>query len=260
VFLVAAVTSLRTEFDRRRPDFPAGTPFWKDRSFEILLERCPQLRGITDFLQTEGEDARFEGEESIERLQSSYKDHGYGRFLYALVRFLKPARCVEFGVLQGFSLLTVAAALRDNGSGHIDGFDLFEDYPYTHEPYARAAARIERSGLRDWAQIHRAGAVHVSGHFARLDYLHVDLSNDGDIYRRTFEEWAGKVGRAIVLEGGSAERDRVDWMIRYRKSSIAPVIEELRRRHADWTIVVLEPYPSLTVAIRSAGQTVPEAP
>ena len=40
------------------------------------------------------------------------------------------------GVLQGFSLLTLASAVRDNGKGWIEGFDLFEAYPYHHEQSA----------------------------------------------------------------------------------------------------------------------------
>lgn len=40
------------------------------------------------------------------------------------------------GVLQGFSLLTLASVVRDNGKGWIEGLDLFEAYPYNHEQSA----------------------------------------------------------------------------------------------------------------------------
>ncbi len=242
------MADLRTVFDRRRPDFPVGTPFWRDRSFAQLLERCPALRPMETWLQA-GDDAKDVSHVSP-ATRSSYRDHGYGGFFHAMVRCLRPRRCVELGVLQGYSLLAVARALRDNGAGRIDGFDLFEDYPYTNEPYAAVVERIQSAGLQDWAGVHRAEANGVSAAVGAVDYLHVDLSNDGDRFRQVFEHWPEKVSQAIVLEGGSDSRDEVDWMVRYRRPPIAAAINDLRRSHPGWTITVLEPYPSLTVALR----------
>jgi hypothetical protein len=194
----------------------------------------------------------FDGEAALGRLGSAYKDHGYGCFFYALARVLKPVTCVELGVLEGFSLLCVAAALRDNGRGTIHGFDLFEDYPFRHERCASTAERIRALGLEQQARIRQADAFAVAGEFASVDYLHVDLSNDGDTYRRIFAQWSGKVKQVMLLEGGGAERDRVAWMARYRKSAIVPALAELRGAHPEWTFAVLAPFPSLTVAIRAA--------
>lgn len=241
------MANLRDTFDRRRPDFPAGTPFWKDRSFERLLEDCPILRPMQSCLQA-GDAAAAQDAQSA--IRSSYRDHGYGAFFYALVRCLRPLRCLELGVLQGFSLIAAARALRDNGAGRIDGFDLFEDYPYTHEPYAAVVERIRSAGLQDWAGVRRAEADSVVDSVGTVDYLHVDLSNDGDRFRQVFDRWSDKVKQVIVLEGGSDARDEVDWMVRYRRPPIAGAVDELRRSRAGWTIAVLEPYPSLTVAVR----------
>jgi len=193
----------------------------------------------------------FAGQANI---MSSYKDHGYEHFFYALVRVLRPVLCVELGVLQGFSLLAVAAALRDNGNGMIHGFDLFEDYPYRHEKYANVLERIEASGLYTWAAIHRADAFQVHERFDTVDYLHVDLSNDGNTYRTIFEQWAGKVKKVILLEGGSADRDRVEWMTKYKKPPIAEAIHEVRDAYPSWDIIVLDPFPSLTVALPAVSQ------
>ena len=238
------MADLRASFDRLRPDFPAGIPFWKDRSFDRMLESCPLLRPMETWL--EGEAAQ----EVSPAIRSSYRDHGYGAFFYALVRCLRPRRCVELGVLQGYSLMAVARALRDNRQGRIDGFDLFEGYPYTNEPQAAVVERIRAAGLQDWAQAHRAEADGVAATVGTVDYLHVDLSNDGERFRQVFEHWSRKVARVIVLEGGGAARDQVDWMMRYRRPPIAAVLGELRRSRPEWTIAVLEHYPSLTVALR----------
>lgn len=244
----------REPLDRARPDFPAGTPFWQDRSLTSLLERCLVIEGLRDYLPPDLKRSSYQGQERVEAVCSTYKDHGYGHFFYALARAIRPRCCVELGVLHGFSLLAVAAALRDNGAGNIRGIDLFEDYPYRHAQQAHVENHIRACGLVDWSGITRADALFAHDRHKDIDYLHVDLSNDGDTYRFAFRHWAGKVRQAILLEGGSAERDQVDWMVKYGKSPIVPAIDEIRRAYPDWTIVVLEPYPSLTVAVRSASR------
>ncbi|GAA2786119.1 O-methyltransferase [Crossiella cryophila] len=42
-----------------------------------------------------------------------------GRLLYNLIRAIRPATVVEFGTSFGISTLYLAAAVRDNGSGHV---------------------------------------------------------------------------------------------------------------------------------------------
>ncbi|MYT73455.1 methyltransferase [Streptomyces sp. SID8367] len=42
-----------------------------------------------------------------------------GKLLYNLVRATRPARIVEFGTSYGISTLHLAAAVRDNGTGHV---------------------------------------------------------------------------------------------------------------------------------------------
>ncbi|GAA3438113.1 O-methyltransferase [Kutzneria kofuensis] len=47
-----------------------------------------------------------------------------GRLLYALVRAIRPKVVVEFGTSYGISTLHLAAAVRDNGTGHVYGTEL----------------------------------------------------------------------------------------------------------------------------------------
>ena len=247
------MVNLREGFDHSRPDFPVGTPFWESPSFRALIDACPDLGAMEKHLPTDLRTMVFEGQAEIEAVPSSYKDHGYGYLFYVLVRLLKPARCVEFGVLHGFSLMSIAAALRDNEHGSIQGFDLFEEYPYHHATYASVLRRIEACGLQRWAGIYPTDVWRIHQQLDLVDVLHVDISNDGNTYRRIFSHWAQKVRQVILFEGGSAKRDRVDWMVKYGKDPIAPEIDEFRRSNPDWIVVVLEPYPSLTVAIRRGG-------
>ena len=223
---------------------------WMDQSFHTLLARHPWLQGLTTHCPPQGNREAFSGQTAIDQLWSSYRDHGYGQLLYALTRLLQPTRCVEIGVLQGFSLLTVGCGLRDNGQGTLQGFDVFEDYPYHHEPQARVLDRIRQLDLERWVSAERLDAFEVHRRFDAVDMLHVDISNNGDTYRTMFEQWAHKVRTVMIFEGGSAQRDRVEWMIPYHKPSITAAIADLRTRYPDWDLVVLEPYPSVTIAVR----------
>jgi predicted O-methyltransferase YrrM len=77
----------------------------------------------------------------------------YGRFLYAIVRACKVTRIVEFGTSMGISTIYLAAALRDNGGGHLMGTEL--------EPakVARARANLDAAGLADLVDIREGDAL-----------------------------------------------------------------------------------------------------
>ena len=142
--------------------------------FHIGPKHDPKLREVSAYLPPDLETEIFTGRADIETLWSSYKDHGYGHFFYALTRVLQPVQCIELGVLQGFSLLTVAAALRENGRGTIDGFDLFEEYPYHHEDYANLLGRFETFGLSSCATANRAEAFQVQEMFDTVGIQMID--------------------------------------------------------------------------------------
>lgn len=79
----------------------------------------------------------------------------YGRFLYAIARACKATRIVEFGTSMGISTIYLAAALRDNGGGHLIGTEL--------EPAkvarARARANLDAAGLGDLVDIREGDAL-----------------------------------------------------------------------------------------------------
>ena len=216
-----------------------------------MRDAVPDRAAFENLLPRDLQTPAFDGQSCVDAIDSSYKDHGYGVLLYALARVFKPRDCVELGVYRGFSLLATASALRDNGAGAIVGYDLFDRYPYRHDSIASCERNIAHCGLQRWASAREADAFAVADRVPSADWLHVDISNDGETYRRVFAQWSGKARRIILLEGGSGERDRVDWMRRYAKPPIAPVVGELRRAHPAWRFVVLSPYPSLTVAVRT---------
>lgn len=216
------------------------------------MRRHPELAAVREHLPPSSAPA-FEGQVTINALPSSYVDRGYGALFYALVRILRPRQCVELGIFQGLSLLSAAAALRDNGAGAIAGYDLFDDYPYRHADESQVARQVIASGLEAWTTLHRADAAAVHEQWEAVDYLHVDISNTGDTYRQVFAQWSGKVRQVILLEGGSRERDNVDWMLEYRKPAIVPAVAEIGHGYPQWSLSVLAPFPSLTIAVNAAA-------
>lgn len=77
----------------------------------------------------------------------------YGRFLYAIARACKATRIVEFGTSMGISTIYLAAALRDNGGGHLIGTEL------ESAKVARARANLDAAGLADLADIREGDAL-----------------------------------------------------------------------------------------------------
>jgi len=70
-----------------------------------------------------------------------------GRLLYALIRAARPATVVEFGTSFGISTIHLAAAVRDNGTGHVVSTELHA------AKVARARANLAEAGLADLVTI-----------------------------------------------------------------------------------------------------------
>jgi len=180
---------------------------------------------------------------------SAYKQNGLGWILYGLVRAYKPLVCVELGVLEGYSTIFIAAALRDELIGSLDAYDLWEDYPYRHVTMKETQARLVAAGLAGYVALHHADAYHVPKTYdaGEIDFLHCDLSNDGDVVwcvANAFRPFMSKEG-VMVFEGGSTDRDECDWMIEYGKTPINATLD----RFTDWDYFVIDPYPSMTIMV-----------
>ena len=103
---------------------------------------------VTDLLADERVDYRATYHDRADNFLAVSPE--YGRFLYAIARACKATRIVEFGTSMGISTIYLAAALRDNGGGHLISSEM-ED-----SKVARARANLEAAGLTDLADI-RAG-------------------------------------------------------------------------------------------------------
>lgn len=221
--------------------------YWKDKGFRELVQLCPALKCMEKYIPANKNIPELS---NLEGLYSSYKDNDYHHFFYSLIKALKPDVCVELGVLEGFSLFSMGYALKDNRRGKITGFDLFENYPYRHCVYKNIIGHISDFGLQDYVEIHKADAFNTCRDNKKVDLLHVDLSNTGDTYRKIFNKWSDIVNTVIVLEGGSVERDQIEWMINNNKPSIVDAIKEIKDYYIAWNIITINAFPSLTVAFK----------
>lgn len=76
-----------------------------------------------------------------------------GTLLYMLARATQARAIIEFGTSFGISTIHLAAALRDNGGGHLIGSD------FEPTKIAQARANLEAAGLSDLVEIRDGDAL-----------------------------------------------------------------------------------------------------
>lgn len=192
-------------------------------------------------------------------MRSSYMENSYGDVLYAIVTAWRPLNCVELGVLDGYSTINIARGLQENKRllgvlGHLDSYDLFEDYPFKHGSFATVQEELGKAGIQDFVTLHKADAFGVVSRYSdeSIGLLHVDLSNTGDTLRRIAEDWDPKMlqGGLILFEGGTEERDQVEWMVKFNKAPIKPEVESNPILNSRYVYCTYLKYPGLTCFLK----------
>lgn len=195
------------------------------------------------------------------QVSQAYKESDLGWLLYHLVSSRTPTTCLELGTYAGYTTLFIAAAIAQYNTvyedeGYLDCFDLWEQYQYNHVNRGVALQNIKDAGLLDYVSMTQKDALEVPDIIEmwgdRVDFIYVDLSNDGDTYRWAANEfydllWPGAI---IVLEGGVPERDQVSWMLDYNKRPIVPTLEEIQETGKYDICQVMGKFPGLTVMTR----------
>jgi hypothetical protein len=84
-----------------------------------------------------------------------------------------------------------------------------------------------------------------------VDFLMVDISNDGEVYRNTLCKWHSILTpkATVMLEGGCEERDNVEWMVKYNKIPIKLALEDEVINEL-YNLYVVGDFPSITVAVK----------
>ncbi len=170
---------------------------------------------------------------------SSYEKYDYASLFKGLVALYNPSTIVEFGILDGYSL----SAFRDAApvGCEIKAFDIFDEFPYNHAKFEDL--RIKFGNIVRYGNFYE---TYKNLKDQSIDLLHIDIANDGDVYEFFFRSYARKLtpNGLAILEGGSLERDRYDWMLKYNKAPIVPVIDKYR---CDFNIFVVPMFPSITL-------------
>ncbi len=176
---------------------------------------------------------------------SSYEKNDYGEFFYSLVRIYQPGKVVELGTKAGFSAYHIARALKANGKGHLYCYDLWESYPFHSVPKAVAEENLKE--FKDIISLTLKDAIGIEKKHKTVDILHIDLSNEGGILERIIPHWIDRVRQIIIIEGGSRERDKLEWMKKYKKMPIKKWLEGFARKRGDIEYFTIEPFPSVTI-------------
>lgn len=169
-------------------------------------------------------------------IESSYRQNDLGQTLYDLVLDLKPKKIIEFGTLNGYSAIAMAMALDKLGRGTIDCYDLWNKYPHKNSTMQNAMENVSSYGLLKYVNFHYGDFWEWKPEHCCIFVL--DISNDGDIIKRAYEKMKDYCDY-FIFEGGTKERDEVEWMKKYNKK---PILQ------AGVTYEVLNPdFPSISI-------------
>jgi len=172
---------------------------------------------------------------------SSYEENDFGSLFYSIVRINKPVRIVELGTKDGYSAFHIARALEDNNLGYLYCYDLWEDYEF-NSCYLETA----KENLKDYENriiFVKTDAREIEKKYTSVDILHIDLSNHGELLDEILIPWLPKA-KLIIIEGGSEERDNVEWMKKYNKKPIKQWLEDHKHLFDYFTI---NQFPSVTL-------------
>lgn len=174
--------------------------------------------------------------------------NNYGLVLNVLVIAHKPKLVIEMGVLDGFSTCHIANALKFNHQRGIESqffaYDLWDSYDYKHGNFHEVEEMLSLKDLNEFVYLKRGDAFEVAGIFEKgsVDFLHMDISNDGDKLIKTLEVWGDKlsVDGIIAFEGGNTDRD-LGWIKKYGYKPILPTLDEIK----GWDFQIFKPFPGL---------------
>lgn len=173
-------------------------------------------------------------------MKSSYNnnDINYGDIIKTILFNRNPQKIVEFGILDGFSLKIFADTFPNS---NISAFDIFEEFngnSATSEVYEKF--KEYKNVLIQYGDFYKKLNDFEN---KSIDIIHVDIANNGDVYKFAIENYLSKIkdDGILILEGGSEERDNISWMIKYNKPKIQPILKTEK-----YNILTIGKMPSIT--------------
>jgi len=180
-------------------------------------------------------------------MKSSYfnNDINYGDIITTSIFNQNPKLIVEFGILDGFSLKIFANHFPD---AEIKAFDIFDDF------IGNGAKKdiIDKFSTYKNVSIEYGDFYKKYNDLNNIDILHIDIANNGDTYKFAIDHYLPLLNPngILLLEGGSHERDHIDWMEKYKKPKIHPIIHNLKKR-LDLKVQVIGSIPSITLITKN---------
>ena len=172
-------------------------------------------------------------------IRSSYKENNFEIEFERICNKFRPVSILEIGLLDGYSLeLFEKYTLK---STQIKGVDIFEDYKFKN---ADKDYLIQKFINYKNVTIENGDFFTYYKKKEEYDLIHIDISNDGDIYKFAIENYLNLANKALLLEGGSQDRDKVEWMIKYNKT---PINKYLKKISSDLDFKIIEKFPSMTI-------------
>ena len=221
------------------------------------IHKIQEFKSVDDFLNFYKieSSSSFEGFDEMLKThcRSSYIKNGFGRLFYSLANNYELDNILELGVLDGYSLFSMASGLsnrkKKQNPPSIIGVDLFDDYEFKNSKKVFVQNLIDKFGFKDIITLIQGNVFSnsaIEDILLNANLVHVDLSN----YRAKLENIMSiienKKDFIIIFEGGSSSRDQVEWMIKYNKKPMRPYFEELSRIDK-YLISTIEADPGLTI-------------
>lgn len=194
-------------------------------------------------------------------MRSSYCQNGYGKIFERIIYAYTPQKCVELGVLDGYSTLHIAKGMQhtlkvNHHLSHLNSYDLWDDYEYKHGDKASVQKMLVENKVEDFVTLYKEDAYKVADLYTELSIciVHIDISNTGKILRDMVDLWYPKLAFSglILFEGGSEERDNVEWMAKFNKPKIKPELESNKFIKEKFIYGTYHQFPSLTVLRKKA--------
>lgn len=203
-------------------------------------------------------------------MNSSYIENDFGKLIEEYVFAWQPNSLVELGVLDGYSTLHIAKGIKRlerlrGFSPKFDAYDLFEDYEFKHGKKEEVEKLLKENDVDKYVSLQKGNAYETYKNYPDLTYnkngdpeihgiefLHIDISNTGKVIKDLMELWHLKIGwrGLILIEGGSEERDNIEWMKKYNMPSIKKEIATNPIINKYYMYATYYKFPSLTVLLR----------
>jgi predicted O-methyltransferase YrrM len=176
-------------------------------------------------------------------MNSSYKnqDIDYGELIEAITLSQNPTSIIEIGILDGYSLHHF---INSTTKTTIQAYDIFDKFNGNHAKEAELKERFKNDphisiNYGDFYELHKELNDNI-------DIIHIDIANNGHTYEYAIQHYLPKLSSTglMLLEGGSKERDEIEWMNKYNKPKIGPILEKYAKTYR---IKTFGKHPSLTL-------------